>query len=148
MNNKKYIIIALVVILVGGVVAIFLYKNKTKNIVSNTVPFGSVSIVNKPEATTTAIEDKKIESALNVLNVALEKTKQTDQDLDGLSDEEEKKLGTNPSNPDTDSDGLLDSDEVNIFHTNPLKADTDTDGFKDGAEVRSGYNPLGSGKLK
>ena len=48
----------------------------------------------------------------------------TDRDGDGLSDEDEKKYGTNPLLPDTDSDGYL-----------------------DGVEVKNGFNPLGSGKL-
>ena len=42
-----------------------------------------------------------------------------DSDKDGLTDEEEKKLGTNPT-----------------------KADTDGDGFLDGQEVKEGYDPL------
>jgi len=42
-----------------------------------------------------------------------------DSDKDGLSDEEEKKLGTDPN-----------------------KADTDGDGFLDGQEVKDGYDPL------
>ncbi len=43
----------------------------------------------------------------------------TDSDNDGLSDEEEKMLGTDPQNPDTDGDG-----------------------YTDGEEVRNGYSPL------
>jgi len=47
-----------------------------------------------------------------------------DSDQDGLTDQEEQALGTDPHNPDTDGDGYL-----------------------DGAEVKAGYNPLGAGKL-
>ena len=65
-----------------------------------------------------------------------------DQDLDGLTDEEEKTFGTNPKNPDTDGDGLLDGAEVKKFKTNPLKADTDGDGMKDGMEILRGRDPL------
>jgi type IV secretory pathway VirB10-like protein len=70
-----------------------------------------------------------------------------DSDGDGLTDDQEAKLGTNPHDPDTDHDGLSDGDEVNKWHTNPLKADTDGDGYLDGDEVAKGYNPLGQGKL-
>jgi hypothetical protein len=36
---------------------------------------------------------------------------------------------------DTDGDGILDSDETNIYGTDPDKSDTDNDGLNDGAEV-------------
>jgi hypothetical protein len=66
-----------------------------------------------------------------------------DTDGDGLFDYIEEKLGTNPKNPDTDSDGLSDGDEVSKYKTNPLKADTDGDGLSDGEEVKKyGTNPL------
>lgn len=55
----------------------------------------------------------------------------TDDDNDGLSDEEETfVLGTNPLNPDSDSDGLSDKKEKELG-TNPLKVDSDGDGVKD-----------------
>ncbi len=69
-----------------------------------------------------------------------------DSDHDGLMDKQEKALGTDPLNPDTDGDGLSDGDEVNKYRTNPLKVDTDGDGYPDGEEVKKGYNPLGAGK--
>ena len=58
-----------------------------------------------------------------------------DSDGDGLTDEEEAKLGTDPFNKDSDSDGLTDGDEVKVYKTNPLNPDTDFDGLKDGPEV-------------
>jgi outer membrane protein OmpA-like peptidoglycan-associated protein/opacity protein-like surface antigen len=58
-----------------------------------------------------------------------------DSDGDGLTDEEEAKLGTDPFNKDTDGDGLTDGDEVKVYKTNPLNPDTDFDGLKDGPEV-------------
>lgn len=65
-----------------------------------------------------------------------------DSDGDGLSDEEELRLGTDPNNPDSDGDGLLDGEEVNKYKTDPLNADTDGGGINDGIEVRNGTNPL------
>ncbi|MCX6148885.1 MAG: OmpA family protein, partial [Ignavibacteriales bacterium] len=59
----------------------------------------------------------------------------TDVDNDGLERCDEEKLGTDPKNPDTDSDGLKDGEEVNTYKTNPLNPDTDGDGLKDGEEV-------------
>lgn len=69
-----------------------------------------------------------------------------DSDNDGLTDEQEQQLGTDPNKPDTDGDGLTDFEEVSTYQTNPLKADTDGDGYPDGTEVKSGYNPLGTGR--
>lgn len=87
-----------------------------------------------------------------------------DRDGDGLSDEQEQVLGTNPDNPDTDADNLRDGDEVlvhktdpknrdtdgdilsdgdevNVYRTNPLLRDTDGDGIDDGVEIAQGTDP-------
>ncbi len=64
-----------------------------------------------------------------------------DSDSDGLTDIEEKKLGTNINVIDTDNDGLSDYEEVKIYRTDSLNPDTDGDGYLDGAEVKSGYDP-------
>jgi outer membrane protein OmpA-like peptidoglycan-associated protein len=58
-----------------------------------------------------------------------------DSDNDGLLDEYEMEIGTDPYNADTDGDGLSDGAEVNDYKTDPLNADTDWDALKDGAEV-------------
>lgn len=60
-----------------------------------------------------------------------------DSDGDGLSDETEGGLGTDPFDPDTDEDGLTDGEEVKTYRTDPLNPDTDYDGLKDGAEVHT-----------
>ncbi|MBK9250036.1 MAG: OmpA family protein [Ignavibacteria bacterium] len=65
------------------------------------------------------------------------KSSKTDSDGDGLTDETEERIGTDPNNPDTDGDGLSDGDEVDDYKTDPLKPDTDGDGLKDGAEVNT-----------
>lgn len=46
---------------------------------------------------------------------------EVDSDHDGLSNQEEEKLGTDPYNPDTDGDGLLDGWEVSGYHGLDLK---------------------------
>jgi outer membrane protein OmpA-like peptidoglycan-associated protein len=58
-----------------------------------------------------------------------------DPDNDGLTNDEEKRLGTDPHNPDTDGDGLTDGEEVNKYKTDPRNADSDGDGLSDGDEI-------------
>ncbi len=59
----------------------------------------------------------------------------SDPDNCGLTNAEEKELGTDPNVADTDGDGLKDGEEVHQYQTQPLVADTDGDGLKDGEEV-------------
>lgn len=59
----------------------------------------------------------------------------TDQDADNAPDDQEPGLGLDPTNPDTDADGVADGDEPNIYGTDPLAADTDGDGLTDGEEL-------------
>jgi hypothetical protein len=74
-----------------------------------------------------------------------------DSDGDGLADDCERMLGTDPMNADTDMDGLKDGDEdrnqnclgePNLGETNPLSYDTDDDGLADGVERAYGTDPL------
>jgi hypothetical protein len=66
----------------------------------------------------------------------------TDFDLDGLLDADERALGTDEFESDSDGDGLLDGAEVHAHGTNPLVADTDGDGWSDGEEIVNGTDPL------
>jgi len=79
----------------------------------------------------------------------------SDYDGDGLSNSDERRIGTDERNADTDGDGLPDGYEhdgsrkvptgwnasqvdilpVTAFRTNPLKADTDADGLNDREEL-------------
>jgi len=98
-----------------------------------------------------------------------------DSDNDGLSDEQENIIGTNPNNADSDGDGFNDGDEIKDrysplnsekvkleksdvdkdglsdrmelnFHTLLNNPDTDDDGFKDGDEIANSYDPLSKEK--
>ncbi len=59
----------------------------------------------------------------------------SDTDGDGISDEEEEKMGTNPYSTDTDGDGISDYDEIYMYKTDPFSADTDKDGLSDSKEI-------------
>ncbi len=141
---KKILIIAVSVIIFAGVLGFggyWVYNNVLKpkplspmlNI--NAVPLPqSAAPVPAPEV----VAPQPVQSAPQLV---------VDSDNDGLTDAEEKALGTDPFNPDTDGDGLFDGEEVKVYKTDPLNPDTDGDGFKDGAEVKAGYDPKGPGKL-
>jgi hypothetical protein len=58
-----------------------------------------------------------------------------DTDGDGLTNSEEDTLGTNPNDADSDDDGLTDGEEVNVHGTDPLLGDSDGDTLGDGHEV-------------
>lgn len=67
----------------------------------------------------------------------------TDSDADGLADLAEFFLGTNPNNPDSDGDRLLDGEEYQKYKTDPLHVNSDRDGLSDWAEVTHvGTDPL------
>jgi hypothetical protein len=83
-------------------------------------------------------KEKKVAAASNADDSCF-----NDSDCDGLTDDEERKLGTDPYNPDTDGDGLNDYQEVRIYFTNPLNPDTDGDGRTDYQEIYVYFsNPL------
>jgi hypothetical protein len=64
-----------------------------------------------------------------------------DSDGDGLPDDYELLIGTDPLNADSDGDGLTDAQELTL-HTDPLNPDSDNDGDSDGDEVAAGTDPL------
>jgi hypothetical protein len=65
----------------------------------------------------------------------------SDTDGDGLYDTEEIARGTDPNNPDSDGDTLIDGAEVSIFGSDPTLGDTDGDLVSDSIEVALGEDP-------
>lgn len=63
----------------------------------------------------------------------------SDTDGDGLSDGDEISADTNPTMKDSDGDGLSDGEEVSIYGTNPAEADSDGDGLLDAEEIYGTY---------
>jgi hypothetical protein len=68
-----------------------------------------------------------------------------DPDQDGLTNLEEYQHGTDPTNPDTDGDGLSDGDEVHVYGSDPLNPHT-FNGYKMDSEyfhtAKAGENGL------
>ena len=60
-----------------------------------------------------------------------------DTDNDGLTDEEEERLGSDPTNPDSDGDGIIDGADPDLVE----ERDTDNDGLTDEEEERLGSDP-------
>lgn len=56
-------------------------------------------------------------------------------EVDGDGDGDEVSEGTDPSNTDSDGDGLSDGAEVILFDTDPTNADTDGDGMSDAENI-------------
>ena len=84
------------------------------------------------------VNDGSLDSDPDTSRVTVEVVEPVDSDNDGLTDDEEIALGTDPNNPDTDGDGLTDGEEVNTYGTSPLLVDTDDDGFTDFEEIEAG----------
>jgi len=82
--------------------------------------------------------NKPFEDAWGHLGMGLTftgKAGKDDTDKDGLLDDYEEQIGTDPENPDTDGDGLKDGQEVNTYSSNPKNVDSDADGLNDYDEV-------------
>jgi len=171
-TDKKYIITGVVVIVVlaailASMIALAYYKTKGRSSIPEipTLPSQQQNIsANQPVSPAggsvsnpTAVEPAPADSTAASQQDSQEEDKNqpgqyildeiTDSDNDGLTDGEEKRLGTNPEAGDTDGDGLFDREEVRVYKTDPLGIDTDGDGYSDGEEVENGYNPKGEGKL-
>jgi hypothetical protein len=57
-----------------------------------------------------------------------------DKDGDGIFSRQERLLGASDLSVDSDGDGLTDADEINVFHTDPNNPDTDGDGVIDSVD--------------
>lgn len=65
----------------------------------------------------------------------------TDSDDDGVADNKEREIGTDPNTADTDGDGLTDGREL-LLSTDPTVADSDGDGLSDATEIELHTDPL------
>lgn len=139
--DKKYFVLGgliLVLVLIGG--GFYVFGKVAKN---NLVQNGQkTEEENKQEQDVNENNNNNNDITGQPVNAAA-----VDTDQDGISDEEERSLGMDPNNIDSDGDGLFDREEIRVYGTGPLNPDTDGDGHADGIEVRNGFNPKGAGKL-
>lgn len=132
-------------------------KNGKIVVDSTTVKWKLPKKSGKYTITATAPSGKKISKEVKVIELGEDESsnllgpgsgevddKTADNDKDGLTNEKEKELGTNPNLADSDRDGINDYYEINESKTAPLKADTDSDGINDGDELDLGLDPLKS----
>ena len=147
-TKGKFFIILIIalIILIFGIAAVFAYNYLVKNKSASPTLAPNESLQKLLE---TLNEEQKNDNTVQNNNTPLsEPLVKTDSDSDGLNDERELELGTNPSSSDTDNDGLSDSEEIDIYETNPILKDTDSDGYDDGVEVKNGYDPARPGDAK
>lgn len=131
---KKIFLILLILLIIGLVVFISFFFVKKFTPLS---PFLNQTNQNLNQTSPTTSNNINVNLNINPATLV-----PLDSDHDGLSDDKEKEIGTDPNNKDTDQDGIIDGAEGGKFlKTDPLNPDTDGDGYKDGEEVLKGYDP-------
>lgn len=141
------ILIVLLIVVIFGLAGFFAYNYLIKN---KTAPQTLTPNESLQELMKSLNEEKQNENVNqeNKDSEPVTPTAPVDSDSDGLSDERELELGTNPGLSDTDNDGLSDLEEIDVYQTNPALKDTDADGYEDGLEVKNGYDPAKPGDAK
>lgn len=142
---KKIIIVLIVLVILAGIGFGFKFvwpKIRPKIFIKETesTELETMPGISDPAVTTTnaALESESRSS------VKEREIQEYDFDHDGLTDVEEKKIGTDKKKIDSDNDGLSDKEEVKIYLTDPLNADTDADGISDGDEIKKFTDPKNS----
>ncbi len=142
-NWLTYSIIAgvVVVILAGAGVGAYFFLQKddaTTTQPENEIPAPEPEA--NPEVTTPAEWLSRYFETETCVELALCGDK-SDPDRDGLDNKSEYDSATDPNNPDSDSDGVADGDEVLVFNSDPLLLRTYREGeYSDADFVKGGYD--------
>lgn len=149
-NFKLIFIILFVLAILGGTAFAIFYKlNKSKDTVSTDQTQQTEAPIIQPEGvTTTNIWQEQYFGAQLCESVA-NCGDSADPDEDGLTNLQEFSENTDPLNSDTDSDGLADGDEINIFGGSPKELRTAGNAtYTDADDAKGGFDtPLGGIKL-
>jgi hypothetical protein len=92
-----------------------------------------------------ATSEKQTETEKEEAAVLRDRVAEYVDDVEDVAEERSRLLGKRVRADvfkDSDSDGISNFDEVNIYKTDPYVADSDRDGVFDGAEIAGGYDPL------
>ncbi len=110
---------------------------------TNTEAFIKGEIQRLKDQTISSLKERQVLVDGNYSSIATQLLSLIDQEISRIETREkmiQERVGDGVAK-DTDKDGIVDYDEIHLYHTDPTVADTDHDGFTDGAEVASGYNP-------
>ena len=161
---------AFVVVVVFSCVTFFmflLFGNRFTGGASATATASALTATSFSQLATSIAAQKTIAAATQtaITSTPSVQDPKADPDRDGLINEQEALVGTDPLNPDTDADGLTDGEEVLVHGCSPLMRDTDSDflfdfdeaiiwktdcnnpstagdGILDGVKVQQGLHPL------
>lgn len=105
--------------------------------VSGTTTRTPATISNEPlpEPASTSTETLATDTPANTTSPTGTVATETDRDADNYADALEVEVGLDPTNPDTDNDGVADGDEFALYSTDPNYWDSDGDSFSDGEEL-------------
>lgn len=138
--SKKFLIPALIILLgiIGIGVWLFALKDRPSEVV-NDEPTTTEQPIDAD--TTTPADWLARYFGSETCTIKATCSDSADPDRDGLTNKEEYDTGTDPNNPDSDSDGLADGDEHHIFDSDPLIARTYREGeYNDADFVKGGYD--------
>ena len=140
------VIIVSIVVLSGYLVYSKYFNQNSVPVIADKTPVKEAAVTNNANSNTSGVMTPS--SVSSTTNEAASNPTYVSE-LPGLASTTPPDAAISSSSPiiDTDNDGLIDYEEVKIYHTNPLLPDTDGDGHLDGVEVKNGYNPNGAGKM-
>ena len=150
--NYKWLILGAVGVVILGIAAYFIVQimTKPKNINTNLLLQNNTAVQQQAPVATDSIpaEWRKQFFGNEICSEPAICGEAADPDHDGLTNLEEYKLHTDPNNPDSDSDGLADGDEVHVFSSDPTKIRTNQNfSFNDNDYAKGGFDIVTNNKL-